>query len=288
MLVILFLLQQYYFPKAYSYEQLETYKVINEKNEIIPCKIYKEKDEMFYIIIFDDYDKRRLHIHLEKHLIGFPEFGYKNYKVTNGGKKLYLFEENLFYNNGVLFHPFSPIELNQVVLSQTKDKLELSTKYLHSLKEYGEKIIIMRNNTFLTIIILCFFIFFNCRDKKDESIQNFNEHSFNILIQGEGSFNIGYVFIIDNKKYIEKDLYSFVFYPKNLTERKLLIPGSLTNTEYPIYWRQVNLPFKIIKKVDSDTLLVIKDNKEFIFNRIKNDKSVDIEDYEKHQSLLKK
>ncbi|WP_314058065.1 hypothetical protein [Empedobacter brevis] len=125
---------------------METYKVVNEKNEIIPCKLYKEKDEMLYIIIFDDYYKRRLHINLEKNLIGFPEYGYKNYRVTDGGKTLYLFKENLFYNDGVLFHPFSPIELNQIVLSQTKNRLELSTKYLHALKEYGDKIIVIYQN----------------------------------------------------------------------------------------------------------------------------------------------
>lgn len=123
--------------------------------------------------------------------------------------------------------------------------------------------------TLVTIVSILFIL--GCKDKKDSNSLDFNNYSFNTIIKGEGFYNIGYEFIIENRTYINKN-FNFIYYSKNLTERRLLIPGSLKNDEYPIYWREVNLPFKIIKKANSDTLLIIKDNKEFIFKRIKNEK----------------
>lgn len=119
------------------------------------------------------------------------------------------------------------------------------------------------------ISILCIFLTFNCTDKNEKNILDFNKYSFNIILNGEGTYNIGYEFDINKKYYANKE-YNFIFYPKSLSERTFLIPGSLGNSGFPIYWREVNLPFKIIKKVNSDTLLIIKNNKEFIFKRIKN------------------
>lgn len=119
------------------------------------------------------------------------------------------------------------------------------------------------------IFITCIFLIFNCTDKNEKNILDFNKYTFNTVLKGEGTYNIGYEFEINKKYYAGKE-YDFIYYPKDLTERKFLIPGSLSNGEFPIYWREVNLPFTIIKKANSETLLIIKNNKEFIFKRIKN------------------
>lgn len=118
-------------------------------------------------------------------------------------------------------------------------------------------------------MVIPFCAILNCRDKIGKDLPDFNDYSFNTNVDGEGSFNMGYVFSIDKKSYIEKE-YDFIYYTKDLAERKLLIPGSLVNDEFPMYWREVNLPFKIIKRANSDTLVIIKTNKEFIFKRVKN------------------
>ncbi|MDV7697041.1 hypothetical protein N6B72_08915 [Chryseobacterium soli] len=120
------------------------------------------------------------------------------------------------------------------------------------------------------LILLCSVFIFSCKDKNEKLIRDFNDYSFDTIIEGEGSFNIGYVFSINKKRYIEKKEYDFIYYTKNLAERKFLIPGSLTNDKFPIYWREVNLPFRIIKKSNSDTLIIIKENKRFIFKKVKN------------------
>ncbi|CAH0173682.1 MULTISPECIES: hypothetical protein [unclassified Chryseobacterium] len=119
------------------------------------------------------------------------------------------------------------------------------------------------------MIIFSFFTTLSCKDKNGKDLLDFNDYPFNTNVDGEGSFNIGYVFSIDKKSYIEKE-YDFIYYTKDLNERKLLIPGSLVNDEFSIYWREVNLPFKIIKRANSDTLVIIKTNKEFIFKRVRN------------------
>ncbi|MDC8099817.1 hypothetical protein [Chryseobacterium rhizosphaerae] len=121
----------------------------------------------------------------------------------------------------------------------------------------------------ILVMVIPFCAILNCRDKIGKDLPDFNDYSFNTNVDGEGSFNIGYVFSIDKKSCIEKE-YDFIYYTKDLTERKLLIPGSLVNEEFPMYWREVNLPFKIIKRANSDTLVIIKTNKEFIFKRVKN------------------
>lgn len=119
------------------------------------------------------------------------------------------------------------------------------------------------------IIILSFFTTLSCKDKDGKDLRDFNNYSFNTIIEGEGTYGIGYEFEIEKHRYANKK-YNFFYYTKSLAERKFLIPGSLANDEFPISWREVNLPFKIIKKANSDTLLIIKNNKEFIFKRIKN------------------
>ncbi len=117
------------------------------------------------------------------------------------------------------------------------------------------------------LIIYCFTIL-SC-DKKMATVRDFDDYEFNTSTSGEGMFNIGHSFTINQKDYIN-DQYNFVYYSKDLEERKFLIPGSLQNDSFPIYWREVHLPFKIIKKIKGDTLLLIKNKKKFIFNKIKN------------------
>jgi hypothetical protein len=127
-------------------------------------------------------------------------------------------------------------------------------------------------NIFLNfVLILCSVILLEC-SKKNVSVKDFDDYEFNILIHGNESFNIGHDFIINKEHYIEEQ-YDFVYYSKNLEERKFLISGSLLNDNFPIYWREVNLPFKIIKKIKGDTLILIKNNKKFIFKKIKNSDS---------------
>lgn len=121
----------------------------------------------------------------------------------------------------------------------------------------------------ISIFIICVFLIFQCKDNDEKDIRDFNKYSFNTILKGEGTYNIGYKFDINKKFYADKE-YDFIYYSKNFSERKFLIPGSLSNDEFPIYWREVNLPFKIIKKANNDTLLIIKNNKEFIFKRVKN------------------
>ncbi|KFF23780.1 hypothetical protein IW16_23070 [Chryseobacterium vrystaatense] len=117
-----------------------------------------------------------------------------------------------------------------------------------------------------TLIIGCL-ILWDC-DKTTETVKHFDDYEFNTSIAGNGSFNIGHRFTINKEDYIE-DQYDFVYYTKDLEERKFLIPGSLQNDHFPVYWREVHLPFKIIKKVKGDTLILIKNNKKIIFKRIK-------------------
>lgn len=126
----------------------------------------------------------------------------------------------------------------------------------------------MNYYTILTIIF-CFLSLLSCTEKNDKNLRDFNDYSFDTTLEGEGTYAIGYKFEINKKWYANKK-YNFIYYSKDLSERKFLIPGSLANDELPISWREVNLPFKIIKKIKGDTLILIKNNKKFIFKKIKN------------------
>ncbi|WP_394674589.1 hypothetical protein [uncultured Chryseobacterium sp.] len=118
------------------------------------------------------------------------------------------------------------------------------------------------------ISILYSFMIVGCHFKETE-LKDFDEYQFDVLIPGEGVFNIGHSFIINDESYINKQ-YNFMYYPRNFEERRLLIPGSVQNSGFPVYWREVELPFRIIKKAEGDTLLVIKNNSEFIFKKVRN------------------
>ncbi|WPO84122.1 hypothetical protein SD427_07245 [Chryseobacterium sp. JJR-5R] len=117
-------------------------------------------------------------------------------------------------------------------------------------------------------LMLCSLLFLNC-NKTKVAERKFNDYEFNTLISGQGSFNIGHAFTIDKNVYVEDD-FDFIYYTKNIEERKFLIPGSFGNDNFPVYWREVNLPFRITKKVKGDTLILTKNKRRFIFKRVKN------------------
>lgn len=104
-----------------------------------------------------------------------------------------------------------------------------------------------------------------------DGTKDFNDYAFNTIIKDPNEFYIDYNFGIDGKLYANKT-YDFIYYPKNNAEYKFLEPESQTEGVFPIPWRQVSLPFKIIKKINSDTLIVIKNNRIFIFKRERNRK----------------
>jgi len=124
---------------------------------------------------------------------------------------------------------------------------------------------------FIIFVILSasFWILFSCSNEKDKKILDFNDYSFDTILNGEGVYNIGYEFDINGKYYANKK-YNFVYYAQTLSEKKILISDNFSNNEFPIYWRETNLPFRIIKKVNSDTLIIIKENRKFVFKRVKN------------------
>ncbi|MBT2622740.1 hypothetical protein [Chryseobacterium sp. ISL-6] len=121
----------------------------------------------------------------------------------------------------------------------------------------------------IIVVVLCILLTFSCTDKKDKSLRDFNDYSFDTLLSGEGLYNIGYEFNIDGKYYVDKK-YNFIYQTQDLNNKNILIPNTFSNNQFPIYWRETNLPFRIIKKANSDTLIIIKDNKKFIFKRKKN------------------
>lgn len=100
-------------------------------------------------------------------------------------------------------------------------------------------------------LILCLILIgCNSDNKVDKNAKNFDDYSFNVLIEGEGSFGIGYYFYIDGVKYYEDIDRCFVLYPESLEEQKELMPNTLSyrkNAPYPIFWRDIKLPFRLIK-----------------------------------------
>lgn len=110
----------------------------------------------------------------------------------------------------------------------------------------------------------------SCNSREiDKDAKDFDNFSFNTMIE-ERSFGVGYYFTIDSVKYYAKTDNSFVFYPKDFKEQKQLQPNTLRFKNYPIHWRIVRTPFRLIKKRNNDTLIIIKNNKEFIFLKRKN------------------
>ncbi|WP_295200661.1 hypothetical protein [uncultured Chryseobacterium sp.] len=126
----------------------------------------------------------------------------------------------------------------------------------------------MRCYIIFTVLLCGLLIFFSCSNEKKD-VLDFNDYSFNTDINGQGLYNIGYEFNINGKYYANKN-YNFVYITKGLEEERILVPDTFTKNKYIIYWREVHLPFKIIKKADSDTLIIIKNDRKFIFKRLKN------------------
>ncbi|AJW63485.1 hypothetical protein VO54_02012 [Elizabethkingia miricola] len=122
----------------------------------------------------------------------------------------------------------------------------------------------MNYRTFFLIIVVCLFVF-NCKEN-NKDIRDFNSYSFDTMLLGEGSYSIGYKYKIDNIYYADKT-YSFYYHPQDFAELKFLKSGTLVNSEFPLYWRDVDLPFRIIKKANNDTLTIVKGGKKFIFKR---------------------
>ena len=83
---------------------------------------------------------------------------------------------------------------------------------------------------------------------------------------------IDYYFKIGNKTYYQNTDTMFVFYPKNEKEVRVLIENYRNAEELideQILWRDVLPPFKLIKEEKSDTLIIIKEGKRYIFTREK-------------------
>lgn len=129
----------------------------------------------------------------------------------------------------------------------------------------------MKYYIIFVVLLASLWIIFSCSNEKDKKILDFNDYSFDTTLNGEGMYNIGYEFNISGKYYANRN-YNFIYYAENVSEKRILIPDIFSNNEVPIYWRETILPFRIIKKANSDTLIIIKNGKEFIFKRIKNSK----------------
>ena len=116
-------------------------------------------------------------------------------------------------------------------------------------------------------VIICLFLV-NCKEN-NKDIRDFNNYSFDTMIPNDWPYTHSYKFKINNAYYADKT-YSFYYHPQNLAELKSLLPGIIyvDVNEYSLYWRYVDPPYKIIKKANSDTLILIKEGKQFIFKRV--------------------
>lgn len=125
----------------------------------------------------------------------------------------------------------------------------------------------MKHHHLQFVLLICDLLLLGC-NKKTATVKNFDDYEFKSSIEGDGCFNIGHSFKINKEQYIE-DKYNFICLTKDLEERKLLILESLKNDNSPIYWREVNLPFKILKKAKGDTFILIKNNKKLFSIKLK-------------------
>ena len=114
------------------------------------------------------------------------------------------------------------------------------------------------------------FVFFREKFEKNPNALKFENHEFNDSIKE--NMVIDYYFEIENKTYYQNTDTMFVFYPKNIKEVKTLMgdfwnPKDFINQE--VRWRDVLPPFRLIKEKESDTLIIIKKGKRYIFTREK-------------------
>ena len=114
------------------------------------------------------------------------------------------------------------------------------------------------------------FVFFREKLEKNPNALKFEDHQFNDSIKED--MVIGYYFEIENKTYYQNTDTMFVYYPKNIKEINTLMgdfgnPKDFINQQ--VMWRNVLPPFRLIKERKSDTLIIIKEGKRYIFTREK-------------------
>ena len=114
------------------------------------------------------------------------------------------------------------------------------------------------------------FVFFREKLEKNPNALKFEDHQFNDSIKED--MVIGYYFEIENKTYYQNTDTMFVYYPKNIKEINTLMgdfgnPKDFINQQ--VMWRNVLHPFRLIKERKSDTLIIIKEGKRYIFTREK-------------------
>ena len=125
----------------------------------------------------------------------------------------------------------------------------------------------------LWVIITGGIVFFFFREKfeKNPNALKFEDHQFNDSIK-DTAINYNYYFKIGNKNYYQNTDTMFVFYPKNEKEVRALIENYRNAEELideQILWRRITPPFRLIKERKSDTLIIIKKGKRYIFTREK-------------------
>ena len=115
------------------------------------------------------------------------------------------------------------------------------------------------------------FVFFREKFEKNPNALKFENHQFNDSIN-DTAINYNYYFKIGNKNYYQNTDTMFVFYPKNEKEVRVLIENYRNAEELideQILWRRITPPFRLIKERKSDTLIIIKEGKRYIFTREK-------------------
>ena len=114
------------------------------------------------------------------------------------------------------------------------------------------------------------FVFFREKLEKNPNALKFENHQFNDSIKE--NMVIDYYFKIGNKTYYQNTDTMFVYYPKNEKEVRALIENYRNAEELideQILWRRITPPFRLIKERKSDTLIIIKEGKRYIFTREK-------------------
>lgn len=112
LILVFFLFKNLIFAQTISLDENSEYEIFDDEGKRVNAKIYQVtknfKNEILndeFIICFLDYEPiHRVHINFKAKLIGTPEYGDKNYKLKNN--KLIIFNENLFYKNGLLYHSY--------------------------------------------------------------------------------------------------------------------------------------------------------------------------------------
>ena len=112
-------------------------------------------------------------------------------------------------------------------------------------------------------ILLIFFI--NCTSKTDG--RNFHEFAFDNVLIDESFVSYGTNFYIHGIQFYDT-VPAFVYPIRNEKIReKLSSSNYLRFREFDLYWRRVEPPFRITKKRFGDTLIVRKDNVDYIFTK---------------------